>query len=212
MSVPPLFKFPKNSFFSIGLPRAENTFYQIQEKELKKQLKHSKVNEKEIEKRLPAHYIVGNIDRENSFNSSESQVLKEKYFDALYQKMIAHLDHKPIWIRDTNLVFSNNPIFKTRHISEDPKDDLFILKTFSSLSKEELENFEPEWYFINTPYFFANPEEDGINHSNFTIINFVKKVVLIGGASYSQKLVQQLLSDVELALNIEVKNNFKKLT
>lgn len=205
MSVPPLFKFSKNSFFSIGLPRAENTFYQIPEKELKKQMKHSKLNENEIEKEVPAHYIVENIDRENSFNSAESQVIKEKYFDALYQKMIAHLDHKPIWIRDTNLVLSNNQILKTRHICEDPKDDLFILKTFSSLSKEELENFEPDWYFINTPIFFANLKEDGIGDSNFTIINFAKKVVLIGGASYSEKLIKRIFSDLDLVLGFDGK-------
>ena len=71
-------------------------------------------------------------------------------------------------------------------------------------SKNNLENFEPEWYFINTPNFFVNLEEEGIQHSDFTIVNFVKKVVLIGGISYSDKLIKRLLSDIKLSLDFNV--------
>jgi phosphoenolpyruvate carboxykinase (ATP) len=72
-------------------------------------------------------------------------------------------------------------------------------------SKNNLEDFEPEWYFINTPNFFVNLEEEGIEHSDFTVINFVKKVVLIGGIFYSEKLIKRLLSDIKLSLDLTVK-------
>lgn len=201
MSVPPLFKFEKNSFFSIGLPGAENTFYQIPEKELKNQIKLSK-KKKEIEKNIPSHFIVK--DSGILIDFPEAGVLAGNHFDLVFRKMIGYLKNKPIWIRDSNLFPGNKDIFKTRHISEDPQNDLFILKNFSMPSKNNLENFEPEWYFINTPNFFVNLEEEGIQHSDFTIVNFVKKVVLIGGISYSDKLIKRLLGNIKLSLDFNV--------
>lgn len=201
MSVPPLFKFQKNSFFSIGLPVAKNTFYQLPEKELKNQIKLSK-KKKEGEKNIPSHFIVK--DSGILIDFPEASVLSGNHFDLVFQKMIGYLKNKPIWIRDSNLFPGNKDIFKTRHISEDPQNDLFILKNFSMLSKNNLENFEPEWYFINTPNFFVNLEEEGIQHSDFTIVNFVKKVVLIGGISYSDKLIKRLLGNIKLSLDFNV--------
>ncbi len=202
MSVPPLFKFSKDSFFSIGLPVAQNTFFQLSEEELKKQISSSKKNQNENS--LPEFLFVKENNKKNIFNSSESaHTIEEKDFDVYYQNMIKHLDDKLIWIRNSYLILSNKSALKIRNISEYPQDDLFILKKFSMPAKEELENFEPDWYFINTPEFSANFKAEGINDTKFCIINSIKKVVLIGGTSYSEELIQPLFFELELALNIK---------
>ncbi|MEO8819797.1 MAG: phosphoenolpyruvate carboxykinase (ATP) [Ginsengibacter sp.] len=205
MSVPPQFKIPKNIFFSIGLPGAENTFYQLPEKELIKQTDLSPKDEKEVEKNQPANFMVKDDITANAFDLSEkNQFIEEKYFDILFQKMIAHFESKPIWIRDTFLIVGENDKLKTRHISEDPKDDLFVLKAFLKPTKEELENFNPNWYFINAPHFFATPN-DGIRDKNFTIVNFTKKVVLISGVNYTEKSIERILSDLNSVLSFDKK-------
>ncbi|MEO6894483.1 MAG: phosphoenolpyruvate carboxykinase (ATP) [Ginsengibacter sp.] len=207
MSVPPLFKFPKSSFFSIGLPRAENTFYQLSEEAIKEQIRTFTKDQNENGNSLPTLLLVRAKYNENIHNFSEvKNTIDEESFSHLYQKMIKHLDGKQIWIRNSYLVLGNENALKIRHISEYPKDDLFILKAFSSPAEDEMENFEPDWYFINTPDFFANPEDDGINNSKYCIINYERKVVLMGGgASYSEKLMQQLKVEMKLALKVEVK-------
>ena len=43
----------------------------------------------------------------------------------------------------------------------------------------------PEFTVINTPGFSANPEEDGTNSGTFILIDFGKKLILIGGTSYA---------------------------
>ena len=202
MSVPPLFKFSKNTFFSLGLPGAENTFYQLSEEELKKQISSSKNKEKENENGLPKFLFVKEKNKE--YNSSESaNTIEEKDFDVYYQNMIKYLGDKQIWIRNSYLILSNESALKIRHISENPQDDLFILKNFSGPAKEELENFKPDWNFINTPDFFVKSKTEGTNDSGFCLINYIKKVVLIGGASYSEKLIRRLFFELELALNIK---------
>lgn len=205
MSVPPQFKIPKNIFFSIGLPGAENTFYQLSETELIKQSELSKKEEKEVGKNPFAHFIVKDDTKANAFELSETnQLIDEKYFDILFQKMMIHLENKPIWIRDTFLMPGENYKLKTRHINEDPKDDLFVLKAFSEPTKEELENFDPAWYFIHTPGFLATPK-DGINDKKFTIINFTKKVVLISGVHSTEKLIERIFSDLDSVLHLDKK-------
>ncbi|HAK44264.1 MAG TPA: hypothetical protein DCM59_18195, partial [Clostridium sp.] len=51
--------------------------------------------------------------------------------------------------------------------------------------KEELENFKQEFNVIVAPGFKAKGKEDGINSEAFIIVNFEKKIVLIGGTQYS---------------------------
>jgi phosphoenolpyruvate carboxykinase (ATP) len=206
MSVPPLFKMPKNLFFSIGLPKAENTFYQLSEKKLQEQIESLKENRKASDKNLPVRFIVKNSVTANAPDASEiSQPIDEKYFDSLFQKMISHLDKKQIWIRDTYSPPNLKRKLKIRHINEDAKGDLFVLKTFSKLSKKELENFDPDWYFIHTPAFVADPEKDGTNHTNFIIISFSKKVVLIAGVPFTKKLIQVIFSDLNFVFTLDKK-------
>ncbi len=206
MSVPPLFKIPKNILFSIGLASAENTFYQISEKELKKQIGLLKETKKHENRSLPNRLIVRGPVHANSFDSSETiHFIEEKYFDSLFQKMMGHLDKKQIWIRDSYSLLNFERKLKIRHINENPKDDLLVLKAFSKPSKKELENFAPDWYFIHTPTYFADPEKDGTKQKNFIIINFIKKVVLIGGTPYTGKIIEGIFSDLDFVLHLDKK-------
>ena len=54
-------------------------------------------------------------------------------------------------------------------------------------NKNEIENFKSEWTIINAPGFHANPNEDGTRKHNFAVLNFTKKMILIGGTGYTGK-------------------------
>src|SRR5690606_25223943 len=67
-------------------------------------------------------------------------------------------------------------------------------------TEEELENFSPEWTVINAPGFKANPQEDGTRQHNFAILNFTRKIALIGGTGYTGEIKKGIFS----ALNFEL--------
>jgi len=215
MSVPPLFKIPKNILFSIGLPSAENTFYQLSEKKLDKQCleKNKKIlskadelnaNVKQSDKGLQIAFIVrGETTIKSIDRKKPKQSIASKHFDKLYKKMIDHLGKKEIWIRDSCFYIDSGQKLKIRHINEDARGNLFVLKAFSKPSKKELENFDPDWYFIHASTFLADTEKDGIDKKNFTIINFTKKVVLIGGVPFTKAIIEEIFS----ALNYEFKHH-----
>lgn len=73
-----------------------------------------------------------------------------------------------------------------RVINENPWAICFAIICSCGLQKE-LENFTPDWHIIQAPEFKADPATDGTRQHNFAIVNFTKKVILIGGTGYTEK-------------------------
>jgi len=213
MSVPTMFEVPKNILFSIGLPSAENTFYQLPPDELTEQCLER--NEGVLSERgaLVIHtgkftgrspkdrFIVKDKITSNVVNWNDiNQPIEEKYFDILYRKMIDHLGEKEIWIRDSYACAEQKYRLNIRNINEDPSSNLFAYNMFLRPTNKELENFNPDWYIIHAPTFFANPETDGTRQENFTIISFTKRIILIGGSAYTGEIKKGIFSILNFVL------------
>ena len=60
--------------------------------------------------------------------------------------------------------------------------------------EEELETIQIDWHLIQVPHFFADPSTDGIFQKNFVIVNFTKKIILIGGTRYTGEMKKGIFS------------------
>ena len=60
--------------------------------------------------------------------------------------------------------------------------------------REELENHNPEFTIISAPDFHAVPELDGTHSEAFIIVNFAKKLVLIGGTYYAGEIKKSVFT------------------
>ena len=213
MSVPTMFTVPKNILFSIGLPAAENTFYQLSPGQLIQQcLERNEgelndtgalvINTGKFTGRCPKdRFIVKDKITENSVDWNEiNQAIEQEYFDSLYRKMMDHFKDKEIWIRDAYACADPEYRLNIRIINEDPSSNLFAYNMFLRPSKKELENFNPCWYIIHSPSFFANPAVDGTTNGNFTMISFTKKVILIGGSAYTGEIKKGIFSILNFVL------------
>jgi phosphoenolpyruvate carboxykinase (ATP) len=67
---------------------------------------------------------------------------------------------------------------------------------------EELENFIPEWTVVNAPGFMADPQLDGTRQANFAILNFTKKIALIGGTGYTGEIKKGIFSALNFILPV----------
>ncbi|MEO8822559.1 MAG: phosphoenolpyruvate carboxykinase (ATP) [Ginsengibacter sp.] len=213
MSVPTMFKVPMNLLFSTGLPSAENTWYQCSPDELIEQcLERNEgmlsdtgaliINTGKFTGRSPKdRFIVKDKITENTVDWNEvNQPIDLKYFDSLYQKMIDHLGKKKIWIRDAFACADPKYRLNIRSINEDPASNLFVYNMFLRPSKNEMESFNPDWYIIHAPGFLADPATDGTRQGNFTIINFTKRVILIGGSAYTGEIKKGIFSILNFIL------------
>ncbi len=125
-----------------------------------------------------------------------------KKFDALYTKVTDYLSEKEIFVRDSYACADENYQLSIRVVNEYPWSNMFAHNMFLRPTETELKDFSPEWTVINAPGFKANPEEDGTRQSNFAILNFTKKIALIGGTGYTGEIKKGIFSALNFILPV----------
>ena len=140
--------------------------------------------------RSPADkFIVRDAETEKAvwWGAVNTPLAPEK-FDALYQKMAKFLQGKKVYIRDAYACALPAYRLPIRIVNTVAWHNLFCHNLFLRPEEALLENFFPEFTIINAPDFQADPVTDGTRQANFTIINFSKKIILIGGTGYAGEM------------------------
>ena len=121
-------------------------------------------------------------------------------FDKLYEKVVAYLSSKEIYVHDGYVCA--DPKYRTniRTITELPWSNLFAFNMFLRIEDSELDSFKEDWLVVNAPGFEADPAVDGTRQANFAILNFTKKIALIGGTGYTGEIKKGIFS----AMNFEL--------
>lgn len=121
-------------------------------------------------------------------------------FDKLYDRITAYLTNRDIYIKDCAIC--DHDVYRTRLrvVTELPWSSLFADNMFQRLSKEEIINNEPEWTVVCVPHFMAIPEIDGTRQHNFAILNFGRKMVIIGGSKYTGEIKKGIFSVLNFVL------------
>jgi len=125
------------------------------------------------------------------------------HFDALHQKVTSYLEGKDVYVRDAYACADGDYRLNIRAITEYSWSNLFCNNLFLRPTKEEVENQESEWTIIAAPGFHANPEIDHTRQHNFAIINFTKKMILIGGTGYTGEMKKGIFSVLNFVLPTE---------
>lgn len=121
-------------------------------------------------------------------------------FDALYQRMRAYLTNKDLYVRDAKACADPTYNMNIRVVTEFPWSNMFASNMFLRPSDEEIQSFEPDWHIVCAPDFMADPEIDGTRKSNFAIINFTKKMIIIGGTGYTGEIKKGIFSVLNYVL------------
>src|SRR5690554_22036 len=70
-------------------------------------------------------------------------------------------------------------------------------------TEAELESFEPDWLLIHANQFMADPEVDGTRQANFAILNFTRKIALIGGTGYTGEIKKGIFSALNFIMPVD---------
>ena len=123
-------------------------------------------------------------------------------FDKLYDKVIAYLNDKELFVRDCYACAEADYKLNIRVINEYPWSNMFANNMFIRPTEEELVGFDPEWTVVNAPGFLANAQEDGTRQHNFAILNFSRKIALIGGTGYTGEIKKGIFSALNFILPV----------
>ncbi|WP_207531718.1 phosphoenolpyruvate carboxykinase (ATP) [Desertivirga arenae] len=137
----------------------------------------------------------------NDFNNPVS----ESTFNNLYERVLQHIEGKDTWVRDASVCAESLYRLKLRVITDTPWANLFAYNMFLRLSLDELQAFGPDWLIYHIESFRAIPGQDGVRSENFSIINFSKKIILIGGTGYTGEIKKGMFSVLNMILPLEKK-------
>lgn len=129
--------------------------------------------------------------------------LSNTYFQLLKEDILTYIENKEIFVRD--MVLGADPKYRIplRTYTEYSWSDLFVRNMFIEPSALELENFEVEWTIYDAPGFKANPYKHRTHNSNFSVINFTEKIILIGGTGYTGEIKKGMFSVFNFILPTE---------
>ncbi|GAA4959893.1 phosphoenolpyruvate carboxykinase (ATP) [Algibacter aquimarinus] len=123
-------------------------------------------------------------------------------FNSLYKKVTEYLSGKEVFVRDSYACADENYKLNIRVINEYSWSNQFAYNMFLRPTEAELENFDPEWTVVNAPGFMADSEIDGTRQHNFAILNFTKKIALIGGTGYTGEIKKGIFSALNFILPV----------
>ena len=124
-------------------------------------------------------------------------------FDKLYDKVTDYLSEKEIYVRDSYACADEKYKLNIRVITEYPWSNMFAYNMFLRPTEAELDGFDPEWLIVNAPGFMADPLVDGTRQHNFAILNFTKKIALIGGTGYTGEIKKGIFSALNFILPVD---------
>ncbi len=124
-------------------------------------------------------------------------------FDVLQSEIVNYLSGKEIYVRDGYVCADPEYRTNVRTVTEYPWSNLFIYNMFLRPEGLELENFEEDWLVLCAPGFEATPEIHGTRQGNFSIINFTKKIALVGGSAYTGEMKKGIFSALNMILPID---------
>lgn len=160
------------------------------------------VNTGEFRGRSPKDkYIVRDAYTENVIDwGGFNNPVAPEVFDGLYQKVVAYFKGKEIWARDCSACASESYRMNIRVITETPWANLFAYNMFLKPESNEVVSMIPDWTVIQAPGFLADPKVDGVGNHNFAILNFTKRIALIGGTAYTGEIKKGIFTVLNCVL------------
>jgi phosphoenolpyruvate carboxykinase (ATP) len=134
-----------------------------------------------------------------------NQPVDTAVFDKVYAKLVAYFEGRDVFVRDCYACADEEYRINVRVINEYPWANMFAYNMFLRPSAEELKTIEPDWLVVQAPGFTCDGVNDGLRQHNFSIINFTKKIAIIGGSAYTGEIKKGIFSVLNYVLPWEKK-------
>lgn len=148
-------------------------------------------------------FTVKDAITENQVNWGSVNIpMAPENFDKLYAKITSYFEGKDVFIRDA--FACADPDYRTniRVISEYPWSNQFAYNMFLRPGLDEFESFNHDWLVICAPGCVVDPETYGTRQHNFSVIDFTRKTILIGGSGYTGEIKKGIFTVLNFELPV----------
>lgn len=123
-----------------------------------------------------------------------NQAFEPEKFDALLGRVGDYLEGKEVFVQDCFAGADPKYRLKVRIITELAWHSLFVRNLFIRQSPGTRFSGAPDYTVIDAAGFKADPERDGTRSEAFIVLNFAKKIILIGGTEYAGEMKKSIFT------------------
>jgi phosphoenolpyruvate carboxykinase (ATP) len=130
-----------------------------------------------------------------------NQPFDPEKFDALFERVLEFMRQRDeLFVQDLYAGADRKYRLPIRVINQYAWHNLFVRALFVRPTTEELKTHQPEFTILAAPEFQADPQRDGTRSEAFIIVNFTRKIVLIGGTKYAGEMKKSIFGVMNFLL------------
>jgi len=150
-------------------------------------------------------FIVRHADSENNiWWGIYNRPFDNEKFEGLYGRLLGYLQGRDVFVEDLYAGADEEYRLPVRFVTEHAWHSMFLRNMFIQPgSLEEYKRFVPEFTIIAVPGFKAIPAVDSTNSETFIILNFERKLAIIGNTAYAGELKKSVFTLLNYLLPLE---------
>src|SRR5882672_2645662 len=129
-----------------------------------------------------------------------NQAFDPEKFDALFDRVVASLRGKELFVQDLYAGADSKYRLPIRVVNEYAWHNLFARALFVRPTDEELKTHRAEFTIVSAPEFQADPQRDGTRSEAVIVVNFTRKIILIGGTKYAGEMKKSIFGVLNFLL------------
>jgi len=149
----------------------------------------------------PNRFIVKNALTQSKVAwGKTNQPISSESFEKVRRRMAAYLQGREVFVQDC--FAGGDPAYrlKVRVVTELAWHSLFVRQLFLRPSPAELAEFTPDFTIVSMPGCRAVPAEDGTATGTYILVDFERRLVLIGGTYYAGEMKKSIFSVLNFLL------------
>ena len=131
-----------------------------------------------------------------------NQPIEESRFDALFERVQAYLSERDVYQLDCYVGAAERYRLPIRVYTELAWHSLFARHLFIRPA-QPLHDFNPEFTVVDAALFQADPERDGTRSPTFILVNFRRRMILIGGTRYAGEIKKSVFTVLNYLLPLQ---------
>ena len=150
-------------------------------------------------------FVVRHVDSENNiWWGVYNRPFEVEKFNALYERLLGYLQGKDVFVQDVYAGADEQYRLPVRFVTEQAWHAMFIRNMFiMPESLEEYKRFTPDFTIVGVPGFKASPAIDNTNSETFIVLNFEKRLAIVGNTLYAGELKKSVFTLLNYLLPLE---------
>jgi phosphoenolpyruvate carboxykinase (ATP) len=150
-------------------------------------------------------FVVRHADSEkNIWWGTYNRPFAPEKFDVMFDRLLGYLQGRDVFVQDAYAGADEQYRLPVRFVTEQAWHSMFIRNMFLlPQSLEEYKRFVPEFTIIGVPGFKAAPSIDNTNSETFIVLNFERRLAIVGNTQYAGELKKSVFTLLNYLLPLE---------